>query len=657
MLEVTCPGCGRQLKIDERLAGCTGRCNHCQSVIQVPSVFIAQESTSWTGEPARPYTPDLMDLTYESPKKTTPHCPIFGYIMNPSRTKILYGIVVSDRARDRFALRRQFAFALDIVLANTILAAIGIMAAICGWVDTSNPSNHTIILIYTLINLLVMFLIFPLKDGFSGYSPGKWLMGVRVYDVRTSKPIRFAQSFLRNLPIQGALVMASIPILFLPADNSDIIDMWHSIRVLPAYLPLLIYIVFGLQLLKGNRFGDAWAHTKVIWEKYSDRLPFKMPGTLQSENSRYDAVGQIPGKSERSQFAQRENIKLKHSGLGIASFITSVMVASFIFLIVIAGAMESSTPSGMDEKSVGAIAGAMKSSTPDGMDEKSAGTIGLDVFISVFVFFLFPSLVALGLGIGGLLQKDRKKIFAILGTVISAVLILIEIVFFIALKTTSEEHIVSTGLTVAQRNEPSYTSEMRNAADQGDAIAQQRLGICYFNAKGIPKDDVEAVKWFRKAADKGYAGAQRCLGACYALGRGVPKDEVEAAKWYSKAAAQGDTDAQEILGLSNAKGRGIQDAGAPAKSQESYPAPTYKNDAAFRDAAEELDKQVIKNMGISDDDSEKLKKLGRMMEDPAAYQAAGERATRNIVNRYSEEELRKMTPAAKEKLMLDEVTR
>ena len=38
-----------------------------------------------------------------------------------------------------------------------------------------------------------------------------------------------------------------------------------------------------------------------------------------------------------------------------------------------------------------------------------------------FVVFLFASLVALGLGIGGLTEKDQKKLYAILGTVFSVV--------------------------------------------------------------------------------------------------------------------------------------------------------------------------------------------------------------------------------------------
>lgn len=99
----------------------------------------------------------------------------------------------------------------------------------------------------------------------------------------------------------------------------------------------------------------------------------------------------------------------KHSGLGVASFITSIISGVFIFLlIVVAGVMEASTPGGMDEESIGAV------------------MVGLFLLL-----FLGAALVALGLGIGGLLQKERKKIFAILGTVFSAVWLVIT--FFIML--------------------------------------------------------------------------------------------------------------------------------------------------------------------------------------------------------------------------------
>jgi len=119
--------------------------------------------------------------------------------------------------------------------------------------------------------------------------------------------------------------------------------------------------------------------------------------------------------------------------------------------------------------------------------------------------------------------------------------------------------LLSTALAMscAQDKEPSDISEMRKAAEQGDAIAQFNLGLCYALGLGVPKDDVKAVKWYRKAADQGEAVAQWNLGLGYALGLGVPKDEVEAVKWYRKAADQGHAIAQFALGGCYADGQGV----------------------------------------------------------------------------------------------------
>lgn len=87
-----------------------------------------------------------------------------------------------------------------------------------------------------------------------------------------------------------------------------------------------------------------------------------------------------------------------HSGLGIASFATSLVSAILVLaLLVVAGIMEASAPAGLDEQSPAAIG------------------IGCSM-----VLFLLCALVALGLGIGALFQKDRHKVFPILGVVVSA---------------------------------------------------------------------------------------------------------------------------------------------------------------------------------------------------------------------------------------------
>lgn len=88
----------------------------------------------------------------------------------------------------------------------------------------------------------------------------------------------------------------------------------------------------------------------------------------------------------------------KHSRIGIASFITSIVVGILVFsVIVIAGVAEASTPGGIAHKPA------------------IAAVIGLSI-----IGLLLVDVVALGLGIGGLCQRDRNKIFAILGTVFSS---------------------------------------------------------------------------------------------------------------------------------------------------------------------------------------------------------------------------------------------
>jgi tetratricopeptide (TPR) repeat protein len=79
----------------------------------------------------------------------------------------------------------------------------------------------------------------------------------------------------------------------------------------------------------------------------------------------------------------------------------------------------------------------------------------------------------------------------------------------------------------------------RQAAEQGEAKAQYNLGTMYDFGSGVPEDDAEAVRWYRQAADQGNVSAQEILGLMYANGAGVPEDLTEAFRWFSRAAARG----------------------------------------------------------------------------------------------------------------------
>ncbi len=108
-------------------------------------------------------------------------------------------------------------------------------------------------------------------------------------------------------------------------------------------------------------------------------------------------------------------------------------------------------------------------------------------------------------------------------------------------------------------------SGLQLAAVQGNAHAQFSLGFLYATGAGVPKNNAEAVRWYRLAAAQGNARAQYNLGDKYKNGEGVPQDDTEAVRWYRLAGAQGNVRAQGSLGLMYATG-----AGVPQNYQRAY---------------------------------------------------------------------------------------
>ena len=104
-----------------------------------------------------------------------------------------------------------------------------------------------------------------------------------------------------------------------------------------------------------------------------------------------------------------ERVKSKHSGFGVASFIISILAGLLMFLVFVIGTiMQLSTPGGMDQQSIQAM------------------LVGLSI-----IALLFIDIVAVVLGIVGLFQKERKKLFAILGIIFSSATVISMIVLII----------------------------------------------------------------------------------------------------------------------------------------------------------------------------------------------------------------------------------
>lgn len=129
----------------------------------------------------------------------------------------------------------------------------------------------------------------------------------------------------------------------------------------------------------------------------------------------------------------------------------------------------------------------------------------------------------------------------------------------------------------------------------------------YVKGAGVPKSDVEAIKWFRKAADQGFADAQFKLGRMYYKGEGVPKDDMEAVKWMRAVAEQGYAGAQWLIGVMYVNNQGLNDIIPPPPSFVAWSLDFYIQDV--QDALEndfelaELARRVVEqgNAPVYDD--------------------------------------------------------
>lgn len=166
-------------------------------------------------------------------------CPLCQKQMPYRKFKRLYGSPVCRKCYYAFTNRRQIAFVIDVILWRIAMFVFFFSLGIILGVVYPNTDLSVFEIGLSLLGW-ALILVFILKDGFGGCSPGKGICGVVVVDRDTYDPIGFGRSFKRNLPI-------AIP-----------------------FVPLIV----AFTLAKGYRLGDRWANTKVIWSKYRDHPVF-----------------------------------------------------------------------------------------------------------------------------------------------------------------------------------------------------------------------------------------------------------------------------------------------------------------------------------------------------------------------------------------------
>lgn len=215
-----CPHCNQSLEAPIDFLGQTVECPSCNQSIELPA---PPPSVSTSVQ-----SPIVKHPTPASSTKTVNSCPLCGKSKHMPKGKSLYGHLVCKMCYYSFANRRQLAFAIDIILWNIFFI---IFAAFIVGVKTEEQESSL---------WFMCLLIFFMKDGFSGCSPGKFVVGVKAINENTGKPIGFGSSFKRNLP------------LLIP------------------FMPIAV----AYQLCKGHRTGDKWSDSKVIWKKYANNPVF-----------------------------------------------------------------------------------------------------------------------------------------------------------------------------------------------------------------------------------------------------------------------------------------------------------------------------------------------------------------------------------------------
>lgn len=98
-------------------------------------------------------------------------------------------------------------------------------------------------------------------------------------------------------------------------------------------------------------------------------------------------------------------------------------------------------------------------------------------------------------------------------------------------------------------------AKLRQAAADGDALAQFEIATRFAEGKGVAQDHKRAFALYERAATRGLPAAQFRLAAYFERGIGAETDRERAKVWYRRAADQGHVRAMHNLGVLSVGGR------------------------------------------------------------------------------------------------------
>ncbi len=114
----------------------------------------------------------------------------------------------------------------------------------------------------------------------------------------------------------------------------------------------------------------------------------------------------------------------------------------------------------------------------------------------------------------------------------------------------------SLGIDVPKNAHKAFLWDLR-AAEGGDSMAQETLGVSYVYAQGVKQNCAAGLRWLRLSIQHGFSQSMTVLGQMYDRGVCVTKSRRHAIALYRRAARVGDQIAEADLGFCYIHGLGV----------------------------------------------------------------------------------------------------
>nr|WP_242651932.1 tetratricopeptide repeat protein [Clostridium botulinum] len=97
----------------------------------------------------------------------------------------------------------------------------------------------------------------------------------------------------------------------------------------------------------------------------------------------------------------------------------------------------------------------------------------------------------------------------------------------------------------------------KKASEKGNSTSMNKIGVMYYEGKGVEQDYKKAMYWYKKSSQEGNFTAMSNIGFMYYSGQGVTQDYKKAMYWYKKSYKEGNSGVMRDIGSMYYEGKGV----------------------------------------------------------------------------------------------------